>query len=392
MATDVAGISALLGVEEVIGSVIVANNSALTTISSDSLRSVSNDVILDTLPLLANISLPMWSSVNTIVLNKIPAPNVINMQTTVQKVTNLYITDTTLETLFGLLLQTSQMENLIITGNQFLQSCWFGVGNITQQATITNNSAQMTLTLPNLTYAYNMEITNASAIEMPVLQSINQNLDISYSAVQNLTLPVLSYVGGDLDVKDNAQLVGIEMPDLVNVSLAKGTYTCSAAGGGQHKRHKLSKGAIAGIALAAGLLTIALTAAVVWCLLRRRHAGVREIPDTTSTSATGGGTDRPALAPPLSKDKRSSYGYHDLKSIENVVDAGRVPGKHQLEHQDVPMRDLGRKYGEVERGEVFEMPTEANRERREMSASPTGAAVEMASPNEGVGGRAGEGR
>ncbi|KAK0911550.1 cell wall protein Ecm33 [Friedmanniomyces endolithicus] len=392
MATDVAGISALLGVEEVIGSVIVANNSALTTISSDSLRSVSNDVILDTLPLLANISLPMWSSVNTIVLNKIPAPNVINMQTTVQKVTNLYITDTTLETLFGLLLQTSQMENLIITGNQFLQSCWFGVGNITQQATITNNSAQMTLTLPNLTYAYNMEITNASAIEMPVLQSINQNLDISYSAVQNLTLPMLSYVGGDLDVKDNAQLVGIEMPDLVNVSLAKGTYTCSAAGGGQHKRHKLSKGAIAGIALAAGLLTIALTAAVVWCLLRRRHAGVREIPDTTSTSATGGGTDRPALAPPLSKDKRSSYGYHDLKSIENVVDAGRVPGKHQLEHQDVPMRDLGRKYGEVERGEVFEMPTEANRERREMSASPTGAAVEMASPNEGVGGRAGEGR
>ncbi|KAK0356242.1 cell wall protein Ecm33 [Friedmanniomyces endolithicus] len=392
MATDVAGISALLGVEEVIGSVIVANNSALTTISSDSLRSVSNDVILDTLPLLANISLPMWSSVNTIVLNKIPAPNVINMQTTVQKVTNLYITDTTLETLFGLLLQTSQMENLIITGNQFLQSCWFGVGNITQQATITNNSAQMTLTLPNLTYAYNMEITNASAIEMPVLQSINQNLDTSYSAVQNLTLPMLSYVGGDLDVKDNAQLVGIEMPDLVNVSLAKGTYTCSAAGGGQHKRHKLSKGAIAGIALAAGLLTIALTAAVVWCLLRRRHAGVREIPDTTSTSATGGGTDRPALAPPLSKDKRSSYGYHDLKSIENVVDAGRVPGKHQLEHQDVPMRDLGRKYGEVERGEVFEMPTEANRERREMSASPTGAAVEMASPNEGVGGRAGEGR
>ncbi|KAK0270787.1 cell wall protein Ecm33 [Friedmanniomyces endolithicus] len=217
VATDVAGISALLGVEEVIGSVIVANNSALTTISSDSLRSVSNDVILDTLPLLANISLPMWSSVNTIILSKIPAPNVINMQTTVQKVTNLYITDTTLETLFGLLLQTSQMENLIVTGNQFLQSCWFGVGNITQQATILNNSAQMTLTLPNLTYAYNVEITNASAIEMPVLQSINQNLDISYSAVQNLTLPVLSYVGGDLDVKNNAQLVGINMPDLVNV-------------------------------------------------------------------------------------------------------------------------------------------------------------------------------
>jgi len=95
----------------------------------------------------------------------------------------------------------------------------------------------------------------------------------------------------------------------------------------------------------------------------------------------------------LAREKRSSYGYHDLKSTEQVVDAGRVPGQHQQQPEDVAMRDLGRKDGSVEeRGEVFEMPTEANRERREMSASPTGAAVEMASPHEGVGERAGEGK
>ena len=209
--------AALLGVEQVIGSIIVANNSEITTIAADKLHSVSNNMVLDTLPLLTNITLPMWASANTIILNQIPPPNILNMQTHVQQVTNLYITDTTLETLFGLLLQTSQMETLQITGNKFLQDCWFGVGNITQQATIVNNSGQMKLTLPYLTYAYNMEITNASVVEMPVLQSVNQHLDISWNQIQNLSLPELSYVGGDFGVNSNGQLADIDLPMLVNV-------------------------------------------------------------------------------------------------------------------------------------------------------------------------------
>ncbi|TKA71044.1 hypothetical protein B0A55_06322 [Friedmanniomyces simplex] len=423
VATDVAPLAEIVGVEDVIGSIIVANNSGLTTITTDSLRTVSNDVILDTLPLLTNITLPMWSSVNTIILNKIPAPNVINMQTRVQEVTNLYITDTTLETLFGLLLETSQMENLVITGNQFLQDCWFGVGNITQQATIVNNSVQMTLTLPNLTYAYNLEIANASAIEMPVLQSVNQNLDISWNAIQNLTLPMLSYVGGDFGIRDNAQLAGMDLPDLVNVQgdldifgspqlenlsglsalsfIGKDLMLNGEFNDQRHlhllrlrpRRKLLSKGAIAGIAIAAILATTAVTGLAVWyLLLRGRRTGVREIHSTTATNTTSGTTtERPPLLSP-SREKRSSYGYYDLKSAEHVVDAGKAP-----EQQDVPMRDLRgcRKYGEreMERGEAFELPTPANtREIGELPASPTGAAVEMPSPSEVVGGRDGEGR
>ncbi|KAK5712334.1 cell wall protein Ecm33 [Elasticomyces elasticus] len=430
MATDVAPAAELLGVEEVIGSIIVANNSALTTVAANALRSVSNLMVLDNLPLLSNITLPMWSAVNTLILNKIPAPNVLNLQTTVQKVTNLYITDTTLETLFGLLLRTSQMENLVITGNKFLQDCWFGVGNITQQATIVDNSGTMSLTLPNLTYAYNMEITNASAISMPVLQSVNQHLDISWNTIQNLSLPELNYVGGEFSVMNNAQLTEMDIPDLVNVqgdveisdnhqlkelsglsklayiggdltaqgefddarltslgsvggnislqttdgdatcadlpkTLARGTYACSAPGSG---RKSISKGAIAGIVVAAVLGTAAIIGATLWCVLRRRKSrnDVREIvhPD---------GAERPPLPP---KEKKTSYGYYDLKTAEQVVEGGRGP-----KEPDVEMHDLGRKHSELERHEeAFEMPTEANVDRREMPTSPTGAAVEMESP------------
>ncbi|KAK3111692.1 cell wall protein Ecm33 [Teratosphaeriaceae sp. CCFEE 6253] len=428
-ATD-APAAELLGVEQVIGSVIVANNSVMTTVAADKLQSVSNSMVLDTLPLLTNITLPMWSSVNTVILNRIPPPTTLNMQTHVQKVTNLYITDTTLETLFGLLLQTSQMENLQITGNKFLQNCWFGVGNITQQATIVDNSGQMMLTLPNLTYAYNMEITNASSVEMPVLQSVNQHLDVSWNAVQKLSLPELSYVGGDFGVNNNGQLAELDLPMLVNVqgnmdvtgnnqlqelsglsalayvggnltvegefddvklksltsvghdltlNIEDGSADCSdlpmslaksgvyTCRGSKHSHGHIGPGVIAGIVIAAVFGTALFCAAVAWHLIRRRGVGVREIATSTANDS-----ERPPLPP---KEQRSSYGYYDIKAAEQVVDAGRV------KHEDVALQDL-KAARERERESAVELPTEVNSEVREMITSPTGAAHELESPDE----------
>lgn len=159
------------GPETVIGSIYVANNSQITTIASRNLTTITEDCVLENLPLLANITLPKWTSVTTLTLSKIPTPNTLNMQTTFQQVSNLYVTNTTLEALPGLLLQSAQMDVLSITGNKYLENGWFGVGNITQQATILNNGGQMSLTMPNLTYAYNMNISNASTIDIPLLQS-----------------------------------------------------------------------------------------------------------------------------------------------------------------------------------------------------------------------------
>jgi hypothetical protein len=134
------------GPEMIIGSVMVQNVSNLTTIAAKSLANITNECVLAGLPLLTNITLPQWTSVNSLTLNQIPTPNTLNMQTKFQQVTNLYITNTTLEVLPGLLLQSSQMDNLVITGNDYLNSGYFGVGNITQQATIMGNGGQMVST------------------------------------------------------------------------------------------------------------------------------------------------------------------------------------------------------------------------------------------------------
>ncbi|KAK4560727.1 cell wall protein Ecm33 [Recurvomyces mirabilis] len=424
VATDVAPIAEIVGVETVIGSVIVANNSALTTVATDNLQTVTGDVVLDTLPLLSNITLPQWTSVGTIILNKIPAPNVLDVRTRVQKVTNLYITDTTLETLFGVLLQTAQMDTLHITGNKFLQDCWFGVGNITQQATIVNNSGQMSLTLPNLTYAYNMEISNASSISMPMLQSVSANLDVSWNSIRNLSIPELSFVGGELSIVGNSQLDELDMMALVNVqggmtvrdnaqleildglstlsyvggnmmldgdftnatlaslhnvrgdlflaspsgatcaeipsSIVHGHYTCNAAQGNVHHGGKLPVGAVAGIVLGAVLGLATILGVLLWLRYRRRSSHVSEISDS----------QRPPLPP---QEKRSSHGYYDIAKAKDALDDGRSHG----EVESVPLSDLDKK--QSTRTEEHELPTPVNSDIYELPTNSTGAAHELES-------------
>ena len=72
MATDVAPTADLPGVETIVGSIVVANNTGVTTITGDKLATVTDQVVLDSLPLLTNITLPFWSSVGTMILRRIP--------------------------------------------------------------------------------------------------------------------------------------------------------------------------------------------------------------------------------------------------------------------------------------------------------------------------------
>lgn len=90
-------------------------------------------------------------------------------------------------------------------------------GNITEHAKITGNGGDLTLDLPNLTYAYSLEISNASDIRLPMLSSVSNGLDVNYSEISELSIPELSYVGGDLVLTGNRHLSNLDMPELVNI-------------------------------------------------------------------------------------------------------------------------------------------------------------------------------
>lgn len=217
IATDSAEVVEINGLEEIQGSLIAANNSVLTTIGSNSLETVSDQITLANLSNLVNLTFPSWYSVGTLFVQNVTSPNVVNLETSVQQIDNLYILDTQLEDLQGFNVSSPQVQTLQITGNYYLVDAYFNVGNITTSAMIANNSGSTTVRLPSLTYAYELSIANASSVDLTMLQSVSQNLDISYSQTQNFSCPGLTFVGGDLTMGNNGELAGLNLNELVDV-------------------------------------------------------------------------------------------------------------------------------------------------------------------------------
>lgn len=203
----------LEGIETIDGDLVLANNSDLTTLVSSTLQSVTGNAMFANLPLLANITLPVWSTAGTLTLINIPQPEVLDMPTTQQQVTNVYITNTTLEGLFGLSLRNAQMDSLYIVDNRYLQNLEFGAGNITQSAILKGNGGGP-VSLPNPAYAYTLEISNASGVDLHALESVSQDLALTFNTFSNISAPSLSFVGGSFDISNNAELAEMDFDNL----------------------------------------------------------------------------------------------------------------------------------------------------------------------------------
>ncbi|TKA83900.1 hypothetical protein B0A55_00091 [Friedmanniomyces simplex] len=216
VATNSAAVIDIPGLETLQGDFIAANNSILTTLSSATFAVITGTVLFQNLPVLTNLTLPNWISSGTLHFDTVPEPTVHDFQQNGQQVNNLIVRNTSFAFLAGLALQGAQMDTLEIVDNPYLQIVDLQMGNISQSGTITGSSADMVLTLPNLTYAYQLIVANGSQIMLPRLQAVNGGLSISSVKSPNISAPALTFVGGDLDISD-CGLSELDLNELVNV-------------------------------------------------------------------------------------------------------------------------------------------------------------------------------
>ncbi|KAK1064459.1 cell wall protein Ecm33 [Friedmanniomyces endolithicus] len=202
--------------ETVQGDFIAANNSLLTTLSSSTFSVITGTVLFQNLPFLTNLTLPNWISSGTLHFDTVPEPTVHDFQQNGQQVNNLIVRNTTFAFLAGLALQGAQMDTLEIVDNPFLQIVNLQMGNISQSVTITGSSADLVVMLPNLTYAYDINISNGSQVILPRLQAVNGGMSISSIKSPNISAPTLTFVGGALNISD-CGLSELDMNELVNV-------------------------------------------------------------------------------------------------------------------------------------------------------------------------------
>ncbi|KAG4029396.1 hypothetical protein MFRU_016g01490 [Monilinia fructicola] len=229
------GIISLSGPEEISGDLIIENNGAITSFSSDTLSSVDGTFTLNNLTLLSTLQFSSLTKIGTINWAALPALPSLTFTNAVRSAKSVTITNTFLSTLDGINLDT--VDTLNINNNNRLKTFSTQVGNVTTLLNIDSNGKSLDVSFPNLIWAANMTFRNVSSVSIPSLAVVNGSLGFYENYFTSLNAPNLTAVGntangqGGLAFVANPSLANITIPNLETVGGAFQIANNSALGG-----------------------------------------------------------------------------------------------------------------------------------------------------------------
>jgi hypothetical protein len=187
----------------------------MTGLSGADLNSIGGAFELQGLTILSTLGFPSLTSVKSINWIDLPGLQELTFTQGVSTANDVVISDTQLNSLTGINLQT--VENININNNPYLTLINTQITNVTQSFTIDANAQNLKVELPNLIFAFNMTLRNISSISIPSLESVNTTLGFYGDYLTSIMAPNLTSVGGDLAIVANAELTNISMPELTTV-------------------------------------------------------------------------------------------------------------------------------------------------------------------------------
>jgi len=206
----------LAGVQKIDGNLVMINNTAVTSLSADSLEEIEGDFILDGVQGLGTLSFPKLATVENIRWNAF-GNNLVNLNfdRQITKASKIDIQNTQLMSLEGINVET--LDTLYIANNRYIANISMQLGNVTQGLVLEANNPDVAVTFPNLIWAFNMTFRNCSTIEIPSLQTLNGSLGLYGNVIKSFEAPNLTEIGGALAIVSNTELTNISFPVLKEV-------------------------------------------------------------------------------------------------------------------------------------------------------------------------------
>ena len=201
--------------QHITGDLVASNVTEITQISGDSLTTIGGSFTLSQLTILSTLNFPRLTSVDTVQWEALPALQGLSFTTGMQMANTLNIDNTQLNTLDGINLQT--VDSMTISNNPYLNEVTMQLGNVTTTMLIYANGRNMTTVFPNLEWAGNMVIRNASSVSIPSLSAVNASLGFYSCTFESLAAPNLTTVGSALSIVANPDLTNISFPELTTV-------------------------------------------------------------------------------------------------------------------------------------------------------------------------------
>ncbi|KAF2117768.1 GPI-anchored cell wall organization protein Ecm33 [Lophiotrema nucula] len=216
IATGTTDSIALDGVGTIDGDLIVNNNSAITSLSADSLTEITGKFNLDTVQVLSTVNFPKLKKVDSIVWNALPNLQTPTFNGPITQVGTLDIQNTQLQSLEGINLET--VDKVTIANNRYISDISMQLGNVSTSLILEANNPEVNVTFPNLIWAFNLTFRNCSSVSLPSLETLNGSMGFYGNIFESFIAPNLTKVGGALAFVSNAEVTNISLPLLTEVT------------------------------------------------------------------------------------------------------------------------------------------------------------------------------
>ncbi|CAL9735280.1 cell wall protein Ecm33p [Monosporozyma servazzii] len=208
------GSGAIANVQKIDGSLIIKNATQLVSFSADSISEITGSLELTDLTILTTASFGSLEKVNSINLITLPAISTFNSK--LSSADNIYISDTTLESVDGFSV-LSKVSTFNINNNRFLTSIQSSLKTVSDALSFQFNGDNATITLDELIWANNITLSDVSSASFNNLQSVNASLAFLNNSLESIKLNNLSNVGQTFTIAYNDELTDLELGQLTKV-------------------------------------------------------------------------------------------------------------------------------------------------------------------------------
>lgn len=206
----------LQSIASIDGDLTVDSVGSLISFSGTDVNEITGTFSLNNLTLLSTLSMASLTNVGTIDWTSLPALNSLTFTAGVNKADSVTISDTFLQSLDGIDLETVGTMN--INNNNRLTTVNLNLKNLTENLSFQANGQKLAVTLDQLIWASNLTIANVTTFSAPSLQVVNGSARFDSNYFTEMSFPNMTKTSsGDISFINNADLTNLSFASLTDI-------------------------------------------------------------------------------------------------------------------------------------------------------------------------------
>lgn len=213
---DLAAID-LSNVQDIEANLKFFNSSSVTSINLNQLEKIGGSLSVQALTQLHNIDFTQLTEVEKLELISLPSFAVINLNKGIANATEIDISDTALSSLDGIT-TLKTISTLNVNNNKNISSIEFpNLETVKQNLLLSFNSDECEIKLNELIWASNLTLQDNGEIQINNLTAVNGTFVLAYNSFNSIDIPSLETVGGSLQIFANDELDEIKVDHLKTI-------------------------------------------------------------------------------------------------------------------------------------------------------------------------------